>query len=307
MKIVALMLTVILCMTLKFRTSSALIKVRNGNNFKTSLVTKRARSSGDAGVNGFSDAAYNRQDFSLNLKSNSDESRDENIGSNISNSDAASNKESSGGNERKRRIITPDDLNSLFDSSNDDKEYVCDEEECDDDYLKKNSDSSSQSNSAFEDDEYARTSSDVGGELDAMKELNKLVQIAQRGEGQNAAALRPVSMFGGDDDQEEDGDSYSSQDGERVDSAEYDYFNLETKLTDKRKAKSLFKTISIIDKRSAGLSALPTTSATAVDTPLTPRAVIYDPAPSARGDPMSYGAYRRSQVVDEDIKRKQAK
>ena len=291
MKIIALILVVI-CLASRIRTSSALIKNRNSNKFKTHIVSKRARSSGDGSGIGFDEAIC--RDLSLNLKSNDDSDDDNIVRSNMSSSD------DSGGKTRKRRIITPNDIDSLFDSTKYDEEYVCDDIECDDNYLKEGDPSYAPPD--FVEKDESESSGSANEEMGAMMELNELVKRAQSVERVLAAGPRETSTLDGNRDDDDD-DMNIYEEGKMTDN---DYFNLGNVLTDKRQTKSLYKTISIVDGTRAAMSSFSAAVAEG-DAPLTPRIVKYDPAPSARGDPMSYGAYRRSQVVDEDIKRKQAK
>ena len=85
-----------------------------------------------------------------------------------------------------------------------------------------------------------------------------------------------------------------------------DYTDLRTNVVDIKIIKTIINDVSLRSSASTSKKTFPTQSNINTDGELlvqsSPRITKYVPAPSVRGDPMQYGAYRRTQIVVDDKK-----
>lgn len=177
-------------------------------------------------------------------------------------------------NEGNRRIIRPDDINKLFDMNvggnkevTEDNEAIYDEE--------------------MEEDEIPRQEKQVADSSNVLQELNALNDMI-----------------------ESNNDSYDDSDEDSMNkNNEYNgYTDLGTRVVDIKVRNTIINDVSLKSSAtSVSKKAFPIQSSSNIDGELlaqsSPRITKYIPAPSVRGDPMQYGAYRRTQIVVEKDKK----
>ena len=104
---------------------------------------------------------------------------------------------------------------------------------------------------------------------------------------------------------ESSSNAYDETDNE-VANKNNDYTDLRTNVVDIKIIKTIINDVSLRSSASTSKKTFPTQSNINTDGELlvqsSPRITKYVPAPSVRGDPMQYGAYRRTQIVVDDKK-----